>query len=350
MITETPAVIETESAPVVEAVEETSLQERLNSATEDEYRKWETTGEFPAIKPKSEAPPTKEEAPAASKEPSAAEAGEKNPPVKVETAATTEVATPQKKRNGDSRILQLLEENKRDREAAAARIAELEARLPKPAEPDVKAAPSAPTGKRPKPQAADLDAAGKPKYKTMEEVWDAREVWNEENRKEADQQRVQAEQEQLLERELTTRLKPAAEKHADFVEVTTNPNLIIPKGSAVDLFLRNSDDPGELLYHLAKNPQILESFYNYDFKTHEWGNKVNPIRQVKELTALESSLTAAPAPPKPSAPTKTLPPPPTVLSSHGAPSGDPVDEAVKKKSYADYEKAANDAERKARRR
>lgn len=354
MITETPAVIETESAPV-ETVEtpEVSLQERLNQATPEEYTNWERTGDIPPVKPKST--PPKEEAPAASKEPSAVEAGEKKPPTSTETAAATEAARPQKKRNGDARILQLLEENKRDREASATRIAELEARLPK-AEPDVKTAPSTvPSGDRPKPQASDIDpATGKPKYKTMEEVWDAREVWNEERRTKADQERTRVEQERLLETELVKRLKPAYDKYPDFVSVTGNDNLMILKGSAVDLFLRDSDNPGELLYHLGKNPQILEGFYNYDSKTGQWSNKVNPARQFRELTTLENTLTAAPKPtptiPKPSASTKPLPPPPTVLSANGAPSGDPVDEAVKKKSYADYEKAANAEEKKARRR
>src|ERR1039458_1030122 len=207
MITETPAVNQTESAPVTEVVEtnEVSLQERLNQATPEEYANWEKTGDIPAVKP-----PTKTEAPAASKETSATESVEKPPTEKVETAAATEAAKPQKKRSGDSRILQLIEENKREREQWTTRIAELEAKLPKPAESDVKTAPSTvPAGDRPKPQASDIDpATGKPKYKTMEEVWDAREAWNEERRDKAEQARVRVEQEKILEQELTTRLKP----------------------------------------------------------------------------------------------------------------------------------------------
>ena len=79
-------------------------------------------------------------------------------------------------------------------------------------------------------------------------------------------------------------------------------------------------------------------------------NVIHPNLQAIELAKIETRLTSStPVTPKPSAHPKPLPPPPTVLSARSSPAADAVEEAVSKKDFAAYERAANASERKARR-
>ncbi len=400
MNTEIPAVIAAESASATEPTEsqEVSLQERLNNATEEEYKTWERTGDIPPVKPKAktEEPPPKTETPAASnavatevaKEPSAAAAGEPKLPAKAETAAVPEPARPQqKKRSGDARIQQLLDERKQRDEQWQARIDEIERRLPKPAESDVKTASSAAaepgkTQAKARPKLADTDPkTGKP-FASIDAWSDAVDEWYDqrleakltERLAQSEQHRTFEEQERKAQQELAPKWKPGIDKYPDFAAVAGNPDLLLPRFGAADIFLRNSENAAEVLYYLGQHPEILQRFYRYtpgpnDRKakdgqpgllTGKWENLVDPVLQTIELTKIETALTGAasataaaivppPAQKPPAAPHKPLPPPPTVLSAHGSASGDPIEEAVKNKSFADYEKAANAAERKARR-
>ena len=372
--TEVPAVTpETESAPVEQEV---SLQERLNNATEAEYETWERTGEFPAIKPKAEpkieTPPAKKEASAVSTaEPSATE-----DETKVETAPVTEPGKPQKKRTGDARILQLLEENKREREQWEARYKELEERIAKPAAADVNPGSSpAADGKAEikasdkAPQLGDVNPmTGKP-YQTIAEWQEDYSTWLlaknsaevEARFTKTEQQRVQAEQERVANLDWSTKVVSAREKHGDFDTIALNPELDIPRYSPADLFIRNSPHGAEVLYYLGQHPEVLKSFLRelprLPDGNRRWEDAMHPSLQYAELARIEARLTGTTvaattaAQPKPvtSAPAKPLPPPPTVLSAKNTVSGDPVEEAVKTKNFADYEKAANAAERKARR-
>lgn len=364
-----PAVTETESAPVIE--QEVSLQERLNAATEEEYKTWERTGEIPAIKPKIEAPP-KTEAPAASKETSATAAGESKPPEKVETAPVTEPGSkPQKKRDADGRIAQLLKEQKEERERWESRFAELEGKLPKPqdagvktASPTVAAMEKPESAKRPRPKLADNDPkTGKP-FLTIADWEDAINQWDEDREKwltgeidnrvtKVEQQRAQAEQERRAAEDIYERFAPGRAKYADFDEIVLNPELFLPRGCPADIFVRNSENAAELAYYLGQHPEILQGFYRdptgKNGKEGVYENVVHPSLQMIELARIEARLTAPVAPAKTSVTTKPLPPPPTVLSAKTSAAGDPVEEAIRKKSFADYEKAANESERRARR-
>jgi hypothetical protein len=145
-------------------------------------------------------------------------------------------------------------------------------------------------------------------------------------------------------------------KYPDFEKVVSNPDLYLPRGSAADVFIRNSENAAAVAYYLGQHPEILEGFYHEpqgkDRKKGEYENTIHPSLQMMELARIEARLTGtvqATPPPKPSATTKPLPPPPTVLSAKSSPSGDPADEAVKKRSFSDFEKIENDRERKARR-
>lgn len=369
MITETPAdAVTVAPAAATEPVEqEISLQERLNSATPEEYKTWEKGGDFPPIKPKSAEPPPKTETPAASTETTPTETGESKPPA-VETAPASESGKPpQKKRSGDARILQLLEENKRDREASEKRIAELESKLAKPegVKPASPAEPAKVEPKKSRPRLGDNDPkTGKP-FATIADWEIATDVWDVEREKalqsqiderltKAEQQRESAETERKEIGELRKKIDAGKSKHADFDQVAFNPDLFLPRGSIADMFIRQSENPAEVLYYLGAHPEILTRFYRdpsgQSGKTGQYENAVHPTLQAIELARIEATLNAPATPtPKPSAPTKPLPPPPTVLSAKGSAAGDPSEEAVKNKSFADYEKAENARERRQRR-
>ena len=368
--TEVPAVNQTESAPVAEE-QEVSLQERLNAATEEEYKTWERTGEFPAIKPKSAEPPPKTETPAVSKEPSTTETGATTPPEKVETAPATETGKPQKKRNGDARILQLLDERKKEREEFETRLKEIENRIPKPAE--VSAKPDSHSAAEPGKEIKASDAepelgginskTGKP-YQTVGEwqkdhsAWLRAQVLAEVEGKltKSDQQRAQTEEQRKADEGLSAKFEVGRKKYADFNEVAGNPKLMLPPGSPTDLYIRNSENAAEVAYYVGQHPELMEKFYRFvpgkDGALGVFYNAIAPELQMMELARIEARLTLPKTEtpgPKPPVPTKQLPPPPTVLTGKTSAVGDAVEDALHKKSFADYEKAANAAERKARR-
>src|ERR1700683_2417968 len=370
MITETPAEVVSATA----AEEEVSLQERLNSATDEERTIWERGGEFPPIKPKT----PKTETPAVSEEkdniaaPTARKPDANNPSGKPEPAAAPVAAKPQK-RNGDARILQLLDERKKEREEFERKLADLESRLPKPAEPSVKtesqSAAAKTETKKARPKLGDIDSkTGKP-FATIAEWETAVDAWEEERDKgleerinqrltQTEQQRTEQEKEQNASYELHQKFEPTRKKYADFDTVIRNEALLIPRGCPADLFVRSSKNSGEVMYYLAQHPEILASFVK---ETTKPGDKLRSFEdilpkdaQYMQLARIEAQLTHIPETPKtdipkPSASTKPLPPPPTVLSAHGSPSGDPVEAAIKNKDFAAYEKEANAAERRARR-
>lgn len=378
----TPAVTpaESASAPIVE--QEVSLQERLNNATEDEYKVWERTGEIPAVKPKSAEPPAKTEAPAASneapKETSAVEADATTPPVTTETAAAPEAVRPQKKRDIDGRVAQLLKERKEADEKWEARFAALESKLPKPQEPGVKtASPTVAEPGKPEPiKATDPEPelggvnplTGKP-YATIAEwqkthtAWLRAQVTAELEGKftQSEQQRAQAEDQRKKNEAIGAKLALGKEKYPDFEKVAFNPDLALPLGSPADEFLRNSENAADVLYYLGQHPEVLQSFYRYvpgkDDKpgklTGHFDQLIHPTLQTIELAKIEARLTAAaptPSPtPKPSVTTKPLPPPPTVLSAKGSAAGDAAEEALKKKDFSAWEAEENRRERKGRR-
>ena len=369
----TPVVTPAESAPAIET-QEVTMQERLNAATESEYKHWERTGEIPAIKPKSETPP-KTETTAASTESSAAKTDETKPPEKVETAPATETGKPQKKRSGDARILQLLDERKQEREEWNRRLGELESRLAKPAEvsakPDSQPAADGKTEIKAadEPQLTDTDPkTGKPfatiaAWQAAHTSWLRTQMASEfEGRfTKAEQEREQRERKRFEDESLAHKLLPGREKYADFEKVAFNPELPIPVGSATDAFIRQSENAADLLYHLGQHPEILNGFYRYvpgkddnpGRLTGVYEQLIHPNLQMMQLARIEAGLTSTPAqqtpPSKTSAPAKPLPPPPTVLSAKSTANGDPIEEAIKKKSFADYEKAANESERRGRR-
>jgi hypothetical protein len=374
-----PAVTAPESASGNE-VQEVSLQERLNAATEEEYKTWERTGDIPPVKPKSEATPPKIEAPAAAKDEklettSSAVPGETIPP-KTETAAAPEAARPPlKKRDVDGRVAQLLKERKEQDEKWAARFDALEKKLAPPAEASVKPGPQPAADDKeikasdPEPELGGVNSkTGKP-YQTVAEwqkehtAWLRAGILAEVNGtlSKSEQQRAQVEQRQVLDQGLNEKFKAGRDKYPDFDKVACSPDLFLPFGSAADVFIRNSENAHEIAYYLGQHPDILTRFYRdptgKNGMTGVYENAIAPALQMMELARIEAKLTGSPAATVTSpaaivpsaAPQKQLPPPPTVLSARSNAGTDPVEEALHKKSFADYEKAANASERKARR-
>lgn len=376
MITETPAAELTTPAVVEE--KEVSLQERLNEATPDEYKNWVKTGDIPPVKPKSEPPPTTETS-AVSKESSATE--------KVETATVPETAKPQKKRDVDGRVAQLLKERKEADERWEARFKDLEGRL-KPAEPSAKSESSSAADTKTETKASDkepelyvTDATGQqviginPKtgkpFQTIAEwqkehsAWLRAQITAEVDGKFTHTEKERQEKARIAKENesLASKLVVGKDKYADFEKVAFNPDLVLPNGSAADIFIRQSEQAADLLYYLGQHPEVLQGFYRYipgkDDKpgalTGVFEQLIHPNLQMMELARIEARLAAGSTQPTPKSPvqTKVLPPPPTVLSANSSPAGDPVDEAIKIKDpqqrFAAYEAAMKSSERKARR-
>ena len=377
----TPVVTPAESAPAIEeSPVEVSVQERLDHATSKELDTWRKTGDIPAVKIKEPEPKT--ETPAPSKESTAAKPGENEPPAKVETAPASEPARTQRKKDAAARVQELLADRKRDREEREElrrELDELKSKVSQPVEKRETAASQPVNGKategKAKPKLSDNDSkTGKP-FASLEAWSDAVDEWNDARVEEklsarlsaAEQTRTQSEQAKAIQETVFNRSKPAMENHKDFLQVAADPKLPIPKGSPVESFLFDSENPGEVAYYLGKHPEVLAEFYgceydpetgtwdygDYDQKTGKFTNHVNPIQQVRRLTEIERELTAAlkkvetapanPAPPR-------LPKPPTEVSGRHSAPVDEAEAALARGDTAGYMRIVNAREAKASRR
>ena len=365
------------SAP---ATEEVSVQERLDHASSGELDNWRKTGEIPAVKVKTEVEPKPAEA-APAKEIEAKPGV--TPASTSEKSAVSPAAPAQKPETRSEKRWREMSEQFGDLKR---KNEELERKLSSQSQPEVKsekaASPAATEEKkepalRAKPKLTDNDPkTGKP-FATMQDWSDAVDTWNDERLeaklaerdKGAEKARTQTEQERAVSDEVFNKSKTAIEKYPDFKEVAADPKLPIPKYSPVDLFIMDSDHPGEVLYYLGKHPEILAEFYgckydaatkawdygDFDMKTGSFTNHVNPIRQVKRLEAIEKEITAEapkkidePAPAKPAPP--KLPPPPTELSAKRAAAVDDAEAALARGDTASYMRLMNARDEKASRR
>lgn len=204
---------------------------------------------------------------------------------------------------------------------AEAESAELRRKL---AEQESATKAAAPT--RAKPTQADTNSDGSLKYATYEDYIEDLADWKAEQRlasHTAEQQKAESERKakeklSTLEASYHQRIDAAREKYADFDEIALakdSPIAAIPEGSAMDAYILNSEQVGDLLYHLAQNPDDIERIA-----------ALQPMQQVAELAKLEVRLAsaapdtdedeededdAAPAakPQKPAAPVSKAPPP-----------------------------------------
>jgi hypothetical protein len=155
-----------ESAPAPEVeVQEISVQDRLDHATQKELDHWRSTGEIPAVKVKAEEPPKPAESAPAKEEVQAKPAA--TPPAKSETAAASPAAKPAeaKETRSERRYREITRENRELRE----RLEALERKSSQPAaeareKPESQPAAAAEPSKLPaKPKLTDNDPkTGKP--------------------------------------------------------------------------------------------------------------------------------------------------------------------------------------------
>lgn len=209
----------------------------------------------------------------------------------------------------------------------------------------------------PRPKIDDVDAkTGKPKFALYADYEAAKDEWlqNEAIRKfqetssQTDRQRELANAERVLKEGFTRKLDGARKKYADFDNVALNPHLVIPKGSVVDGYLLDSDNAGELLYHLGQHPEILEGFYgDHDPKTGKFVNRITPFAQARKLFELEQQLAgkASSSSSSSAKPITQAGRPPNQVSTKGTVAKDAVEQAVEEQDFESYAREQNSRDR-----
>jgi len=325
-----------------EQVAEKSGTEVLKDLTPKQRQTWRATGELPESKLATPAPePSKK--PPKEPEPSPAPAPA---PVPVEDKPAVEAAKTSRNKDAETRITELLTENKKLQ-------SELETLRKIPVS-------TAPKGDEPaKPGRNDLDPkTNQPLYATDEEYLDARDKYVAESAsrkaradiaKEQNDARV-AEQNKIIEKRLQNSLTIAQERHPDFAEVLkaeTKDGKTSFKAEAVqriksngvlDGWILDSEIGAEILYHLAKNPAEVDRI-----------QALSPFSAARELTKLEEKLAAGEAKPpekkeEPASAAKPVVVPPAPASSVGGKATAPVDEeaaAIADGDFRRYKKTAD---------
>lgn len=337
---------------------ESSPTDVLKSLTPAQHKTWRETGEIP----ESKSPPAKEtpkeekteaaSSPAAKTEvaaPAPEKAAEKEP-------AKSAPAVEEPKANAETRIKDLLAENK-----------ELKVKLDAMQKAPV-AAP-AKTEAPAKPHRNDVDAkTGQVLYATDEAFEEAHEKYLTEKvtqdvrkqvAKEAEDRQV-AEQTRILQQRMINSIKITTEKHPDFQQVLKAKDIEkdgkkitvfeadavkrIKSGGMIDRWILDSDIGMEMLYHLAKNPDEVDRI-----------EALNPFAAARELTKLEDKLSAPPSatpskkeeePAKGSAAPKVSGAPAPAASVNGKGTA-PLDEelaATEAGDFKRFQKAANEAD------
>jgi hypothetical protein len=316
------------------------------------YEEWRKTGKLPeksASEPEKDEKPPKQEAP---EEIEPSEDVEESAPSKPPVRADSGSAKPQgKKKTGDERFQELANSNRELRELNQKLLERIEQRLSQTEVRDVKAAPQA-AEKKAKPKLTDNDPkTGKP-FQSIEAWSDAVDQWNDERVAalledkvgKAKQEWQQTSTERILAEETQRRSAPAMKKYPDFLEVVTNPKLLIPEGSTAKMFLLhpNTKNVGEVSYYLGKHPELLESFYDFDAKTGKFTNKVDPIEQTRILMEIEREVSEEPAPAKIPARVITQAPRPPHQISGKSPAPDALAKAVEDGDQAEYTRLTNE--------
>jgi hypothetical protein len=323
----------TSEAPVA-----SNLEDALETGFLPDDPHYRLTGEF-----KDEKPEKKEEVEAP------ATPGDKGD----EIAAASEAAPPQEEtpaqtrttRTSESRWQKITRENKDLKE----RLLKLETSQPK-RDPQQTSQPAPEKAKaNAEPMVDDVDPkTGKPVYADWREWQKAHDKWNRSEavrefqeisaKTAAEQQRTQAER--TVAEGFAKKLEPVREKYQDFVSVALNPDLVIPRGSATDIFLLDSEHAGEVLYYLGQHPEILQGFYGeHDPKAGRFVNKINPAQQFRKLAQIEGTFSGTQTPP--AKPVTQAARPPHQVSGKGTVAKDAVDQAVEDGDFETYQKAQN---------
>lgn len=330
----------------------------LSQLSSEEYSTWERTGKLPeAPKPQAAAPAAtrKDEKPAP--QPGQPAEGEEEAAAAPGADETTQdehgTRKPGRKPGAEDRIGQLtaqLRQAERDRDEALGKLKGKTQEPPKPPE----AAKFKPT--RPRPTSADTDEkSGEPKYKTLDDLLEARDAWNREQwdaeKAFNDRQSKEADERDTVVRQFGERVQKSEAKHADFKRVAFESDITCPsnvndakkirEGSVIDAFIIDSEIGPEVLYFLGSNPGEIEKI-----------NGLSPFQQARYLTALEAELSdedgeetpAAAAPAKPAPPARQhtqAPPPARAVGGRNSAQADPIKSAAEAGNFAEYEAKAN---------
>lgn len=301
----------------------------LAQASPEAYATWQKTGELPA----SDLNTDDTSKPA---EIDAAKPAEQATSTDVRETAASE---PAMKDKTEQRFQELLKERAKERERADRLERELAAlKTPTPPVDAKPAASSAAPATDPEPNPDDLttypDGAYDRKYFKDQAAWEARQVLRAE-REAADtvarQQRTEARQREQS-KAWADRVQAAQAKYQDFDAKAFGPTEIVA-GSPIDVWVMESEQGAELLYHLQSHPDEIRRIA-----------ALPAVHQVRELARLEDKLVPAPA--------KTItdaPAPPRTLGDRTTANADAVARAIANKDPGSYIDEMNRRELAARR-
>lgn len=304
----------------------------LANASPEAYATWQKTGELPVE--------VKDESPA---EIDTAKPAEQATSTDVRPKAASEPAVKDKPGRGLKQRSAELDQEIADLEAKLKRRAELRTQVeaadtPAPT-PDAKPAVSSPaTADDPEPNPDDLtkypDGAYDRKYFKDQAAWEARQVLKAEREtaaKTAQQQKAEATAREKA-KQWSERVTAAQAKYPDFDAKAFGPTEI-EAGSPIDVWVMESEQGAELLYHLQTHPEEIRRIA-----------ALPAVHQVRELARLEDKLVPAPA--------KTItdaPAPPRTLGDRTTANADAVTRALANKDPGAYIDEMNRRELAARR-
>jgi len=358
---------------VTEEASAVSEHEDFGTGFLPEDAHYRLTGEMPA---------EKQDAPAVSKEKEEIELDEQDQPGKEEAsavsgeadiAAASAVASTQKTeekkgpaqsrspQTSESRWTKISRENKELRE----RTARLEAAATQRDNPQATTQTATAETKataHAKPKIDDLDAkTGKPKYASYGEFDEAKDTWNrqeairefQKSSTESEGARQLAQAEQVIEKTVNERAATARKTYSDFDHVMSDAAaqknehgqdaFFYAKGSHLDGFFLDSDRGHDVMYAIAKDFEANKAIFARDAQGKYL---MNPVRQIKELTKIESQLEpdskAKSSSSTTSAATVTQAfRPPHQVSGKGTVAKDAVEQAVDDGDFETYQRTQN---------
>lgn len=183
---------------------------------------------------------------------------------------------------------------------------------PRPAVPSPQGQPRVPS-----PQADPEPDENDPKYggdygKYMRDLmrWESREALRQHQQqflRGMEQRRQQAQQSTALQT-WAQRVEATRAKYADFDAIAFGPTRI-PSGGAIDAFVMEDDNGPEVLYHLQRNPQELESLLTMEHEVRRGGNVTKLLKTLALLSQRFDSPTQGAAGVTGSAPPRITNPP-----------------------------------------
>ncbi len=305
----------TAAPPPAAPVEEYQTPD-LSTLSGEQYQKWRQTGEAPAVAPKpADSAPAKDAAP------------------KGETAPATDpepkVEEPKKAKGAEARKEQLhleVQEALRERREALRQLEEVRATLARERG-DKSATPAASSEPIGEPllkdflENAETYEAGQQEFQRAHSQWAIEQ--HEAKRQAAEQERTVAEQREAF----AQRVEKDAVGIEDYDAVMAGAKRLTPTSAMWTAFYE-SEMPGKLIYHLAKNPQEFARIA-----------ALSPAKSIIALGKIEEGLLSpkngTPAPPLKPIQHSNAPPPPTELAARNMAPADESEAALEEARKGD---------------